>query len=324
MTRPVLEFRRSYTMFFSKTFSYTILFVGLTFLSPNNSFSKDYPKNFTDDLGRAVIIKAKPQRIVSLAPHITEILFELGLGDEIVGVTDFSNYPLKETATVEKVGSYVLPNLEKIISLNPDLVIATADGNPKDKVEKIASLGISVYVISPKTIEDIAGNLKKLGLVTGKKEEGEKSSKKFLEDYGKIKESIEGNARLKVFFQLGTTALYTVNEDTFIDKLINDAGGVNIAAGEPIRYPAFSIEAILKEDPDVIIISLMHFDDNSANDFWQRYPTLKAVKNNDICRVNPDITNRPSHRILLGLKAIRQCITGENRLDLSTGGEGVK
>lgn len=303
-------------MFSLRTFSYTILFVGLTFLSPDNSFSKDYPKNFTDDLGRAVTIKAKPQRIVSLSPHITEILFELGLDDEVIGVTDFSNYPLEETASIEKVGSYVKPNLEKIISLNPDLVIATADGNPKDKVEKLASLGISVYVISPNTIEDIAGNLKKLGLVTGKKEEGEKSSKEFLEEYQKIKDSIGSSKKLKVFFQLGTTALYTVNKDTFIDKLINDAGGVNIAADEPIRYPAFSIEAVLKEDPDVIIISLMHFDDNSANDFWQRYPTLKAVKNGDICRVNPDITNRPSQRILLGLKSIRQCITGESRINM--------
>lgn len=304
-------------MFSSRTFSYTILFVGLTFLSPNNSFSNEkYPKDFIDDLGRALTIKAKPQRIVSLSPHITEILFELGLDDEIIGVTDFSNYPLEETASIEKVGSYVLPNLEKIISLNPDLVIATADGNPKDKVEKLASLGISVYVISPKTIEDIAGNLKKLGLVTGKKEKGEKSSKEFLKEYQKIKDSIGSNKKLKVFFQLGTTALYTVNKDTFIDKLINDAGGINIAANEPIRYPAFSIEAVLKEDPDVIIISLMHFDDNSANDFWQRYPTLKAVKNNDICRVNPDITNRPSQRILLGLKSIRQCITGESRINM--------
>lgn len=304
-------------MFSSRTFSYTILFVGLTFLSPNNSFSNEkYPKDFIDDLGRALTIKAKPQRIISLSPHITEILFELGLDDEIIGVTDFSNYPLEETASIEKVGSYVLPNLEKIISLNPDLVIATADGNPKDKVEKLASLGISVYVISPKTIEDIAGNLKKLGLVTGKKEKGEKSSKEFLKEYQKIKDSIGSNKKLKVFFQLGTTALYTVNKDTFIDKLINDAGGINIAANEPIRYPAFSIEAVLKEDPDVIIISLMHFDDNSANDFWQRYPTLKAVKNNDICRVNPDITNRPSQRILLGLKSIRQCITGESRINM--------
>jgi len=260
--------------------------------------------SFIDDVGRSVEIGERPLRIVSLAPSITEILFAIGLSDEIVGVTEYSNYPL-EAVSKEKVGSYVKLNIEKIVSLKPDLVIATAGGNPRKFVERLAKMGPPVFVIHPGKIKDIYANIRTIGAITGKEKEGNLLAERLQKRIDGIVEKVGGLPRPKVFFQLGANPLYTSGGGTFVDDLIKLAGGINIAGNEMVRYPVYSIEEIIKRGPDIIFSVLMGTQvDISVAPFWSRWPTVPAVQNGRIYAIDPDIVNRPSPRIVDGLEAV--------------------
>lgn len=261
-----------------------------------------FAETFLDDMGRSVEVRANPPRIVSLAPHITEILFDLDLGKRIVGVTRYSNYP-EEAKTKERVGSYVKLNLEKIVSLSPDLVLATADGNPKAVVDRLADIGIPVYVVNAKKIGDIYGNIRSIGAVTGKGKEADAIAGELEERIGAVVDEVKGLASPRVFIQLGYSPLYTAGKNTFIDDLITLAGGLNIAGEEKIRYPVYSTEELLKREPQVIFSVLMGSEvDIETDTFWKRWATLPAVRDGRIYYVDPDIVNRPSPRIAEGLE----------------------
>lgn len=261
-----------------------------------------FAETFLDDMDRSVEVKAQPSRIVSLAPHITEILFDLGLGKKIVGVTQYSDYP-EEAKNKERVGSYVKLNLEKIISLSPDLVLATADGNPKAVVDRLTDIGIPVYVVNAKKIGDIYGNVRSIGKVTGKSKEANAIARKLEKRINAAVGKVKGLVRPRVFIQLGYSPLYTAGKNTFVDDLITLAGGLNIAGNEKIRYPVYSMEALLKREPEVVFSVLMGSEvDIKTDSFWKRWSTLPAVRDGRIYYVDPDIVNRPSPRIAEGLE----------------------
>lgn len=261
-----------------------------------------FAETFTDDMGRSVEVRANPPRIVSLAPHITEILFDLDLGERVVGVTRYSDYP-EEAKSKERVGSYVKLNLEKIVYLSPDLVLATADGNPKAVVDRLTDLGIPVYVVNAKEIGDIYSNIRSIGKVTGKSKEAEGIAYKLEKRISAVGDKVKGLARPRVFIQLGYSPLYTAGKNTFVDDLITLAGGVNIAGEEKIRYPVYSTEALLEREPEVIFSVLMGSEvDIKTDTFWQRWGSLPAVRDGHIYYVDPDIVNRPSPRIAEGLE----------------------
>ena len=261
-----------------------------------------FAETFSDDMGRRVEIRAHPLRIVSLAPHITEILFDLDLGKRIVGVTQYSNYP-EEAKNKERVGSYVKLNIEKILSLSPDLVLATADGNPKEVVDRLSSIGIPVYVVNAKEVGDIYGNIRSIGRVTGKTKEADVIAGNLEKRITAVTDKLKNLAKPRVFIQLGYSPLYTAGKNTFIDDLITLAGGLNIAGNEKIRYPVYSTEALLKREPEVVFSVLMGSEvDIKTDSFWKRWSTLPAVRDGRIYYVDPDIVNRPSPRIAEGLE----------------------
>ncbi|MDH3973974.1 MAG: cobalamin-binding protein [Deltaproteobacteria bacterium] len=285
-------------------FRFTAVIAAALFFKLFLFYSTPYAGIFTDEMGRRVEVKPNPSRIVSLAPHLTEILFDLGLGKQIVGVTLYSNYP-EEAKTKARVGSYVKLNLEKIVSLSPDLVIATADGNPKVVVERLTSLGIPVFVINTKGISDIYGNIISIGEVTGRPKEGRIVSMKLRERIKGITDLLKGLRKRKVFFQLGANPLYTASAGTFTDDLITLAGGINIAGEEKVRYPVYSMEEVLKRNPEVIFSVLMGSEEGkSVKPLWEKWKTIEAVKKGQIYDIEPDITNRASSRIADGLDAI--------------------
>ncbi|MBE9503078.1 MAG: cobalamin-binding protein [Proteobacteria bacterium] len=277
---------------------------------------------FSDDLKRTVEIKQTPSRIVSLAPSITEILFALDLNKEVVGVTQFSNYP-PATKGIKKVGSYIKLNIEVIVGLSPDLIIATADGNPRESVEKLEELGIPVFVIYPKKMVDIYRNLRAIGAITGKIVEAERLASSLEGRINAIANKVRNSPRPKVFLQLGTNPLYTAGKGTFMDQLIELAGGVNIVGGSLVRYPAYSMEEVLSRNPDFIFSTLMDGNNADIKVFWKKWDTLSAVKSGRIFSINPDLVNRPSPRIADGLEAIAKKIHPEIFLkeDLAQGEE---
>ena len=278
------------------------IFIFLTFLF--YSCLPLFAETFTDEMGRSVDVDTPPQRIISLAPHITEILFDLGLEDKLVGVTQYSDYP-EAAKKIERVGSYVRLNIEKIISLNPDLVISTAGGNPREVIERLTSLGLKVFVIHPKKIEDIYSNIRSLAAITGRKEMGEKLADNLKDRVDNITHKVKGLPRPSVFLQLGASPLLTASESTFIDDLLKKAGGRNIAADEPARYPVYSMEAVINREPDVIITMLMGSErDVAAKKYWEKWPTIPAVKNGRLFHVDPSLVNRPSPRLADGLEIV--------------------
>ncbi len=269
---------------------------------------------YEDDLGRKVQIPSYPRRIVSLAPSITETLFALGLDREIVGVTEFCNFP-EAALTRPKVGSFISLSAEKIVSLNPDLILATADGNRKESVEQLTRLGLPVYTVGPSNLDQVFRMIVTIGRMTGREKEALSLVQKLRQRVLHVTAVTERLPRPKVFFQVGLDALVTVGRDTFLNELISLAGGANIAGEERTRYPRFSIERVISAAPDVIIVTSMKgeggFEQVKRN--WMRRSSLPAVRQGRIHLLETDVVFRPSPRIVDGLEELARLIHPEAR-----------
>ena len=267
---------------------------------------------FEDTLGRKITLEGQPQRIVSLAPSITEILYYLGLGDRVVGVTQFSYYP-PEATLKPKVGSYVDVNVEKILTLSPDLVIGTKDGNEAEKVYLLEEAGIDVFIINPRNVRQAVETVATVGHLCGISEKGAVLSLQLSKRVDDIIAKIRGRKKPLVFLQINLKPIMTVNRNTYINDLIELAGGENIAKDEPITYPRISLEEVIQRKAEVIIITSMERDGQfeEAKVEWQRWTTIPAVKNGRVHLVNSDIIDRPSPRVVEGLEALARVLHPE-------------
>ncbi|OIO37475.1 MAG: hypothetical protein AUJ75_04165 [Candidatus Omnitrophica bacterium CG1_02_49_10] len=232
----------------------------------------------TDSTGTIFEFNTPPKRIVSLVPAVTENLYLLGAEDAVVGVTSFCLYPARAQEK-EKAGTFLNPNVEKVLRLSPDIVFATKEGQRKELIFKMRSVGLNVFVLSPNSdFADISEDFLLLGRIVGKEKKAEeilKGSDKKIRD---IRTRLEGEQSPLVFLQLDTRPLVSVGGGTFTDELIYLAGGVNIAHSSPIRYPRYSVEEVVIRDPDVIVIIAMGADVERERAAWQRYRSLSAVK----------------------------------------------
>ncbi|GAB6888055.1 ABC transporter substrate-binding protein [Desulfothermus okinawensis JCM 13304] len=259
-----------------------------------------------DISGTTIKLPFYPKRIVSLAPSITECLFAIGAGDRVVGVTQFSNYP-QEVKRLPKVGSYIYPSIEKILSLKPDLILATKDGNPRHIVLKLRNIGIKVFVVDPRDIHSLFSTMLVLGKLVG----CEKKAKSTVDRLRKEVDSITQKGKLfkyppKVFFQIGIDPMVTVGRNTLIDNLIKIAGGKNIF-GSFHGYPRISVEQVIGLNPDIIIITSMVHSASNLNrlkSLWEKYKEIDAVKYSNVFVVNSDFFNRPAPRAIKGLKLL--------------------
>jgi len=260
----------------------------------------------TDLAGNRIVVPPYPKRIVSLAPSITESLFAIGCGEKVVGVTTFSNYP-EEVKHLPKVGSYIRPSIEKIMALRPDLCLVTKDGNPKDLVYRLKSLGINIFAVDPKDINSLFNTMLTLGKLLGKEDYAKKVVLKLQKEVSIIvKKSKNFSKRPRVFFQIGIDPMVSVGGKTLIDNMIFLAGGINIFK-ETVRYPRISVEQVLAKDPEIIIItSMVHSRPNleRLKRFWLKYEEISAVKYGNVFVVNSDFFNRPSPRAVEGLKLL--------------------
>jgi iron complex transport system substrate-binding protein len=267
---------------------------------------------FIDEVGREVTFPFPPKRIVSLAPNITEILFSLGLDEEIVGVSIHCNFPEKAKSKVQ-VGSYISLDFEKITFLKPDLVIATGAGNTRDMVDRLGKLGFPTYVIFPKNFNDVLKSIDHLGQVVGREKEAMGIILGIKQRRQRVIELTKGLSRAKVFLQIGEAPIVTVGKGSFADDLIHLAGGENIARKEKEMYPRLGMEEILKRSPEVILISSM----NPKGDYqrvlqeWSRWKMIPAVKNGRVHLIDSDLIDRPSPRIIDGLEEIARILHPE-------------
>ena len=279
----------------------------ITSCSGSATTTNSGPATITDQLGQTVTLATThPMRIVSLAPSNTEILFALGLGDRVVGVTDYDDYP-PEAKSKPSVGGYVDPNIEVLVSMKPDLILGT-EAQPASTYKEIQDEGLTIVGISPKTIDQILDSITLIGKITGT----EKEAKTLTDSMQKrIKAVTDKTAKLtadqkpKVFYVVWNDPLMTAGKDTFIDELITDAGGVNIF-GDQESYPTVSIENVIAANPQIIIAgSGMGAGADVPYQYATNETLLKdtdARVNNKVFGVDTDITGRPGPRIVDALE----------------------
>ncbi len=289
---------------------FIICAIGFVILSISHSNS--LAEIYTDQAGRQINIPARPQRIISLAPSITEIICAIGCFPLLKGVTQYSDYP-HEVNTLPKTGSYIHLDIERIIALKPDLCIAIKDGNPKLLVKRLDKLKIPVYVINPKNIKDVMKTLHELGDILDAADQAAEIVADMQTRLNRIKKIIaNADKNPGVFIQIGISPIVSAGSDTFLNELINLAGGCNMAKGNN-PYPRFNREKILVMKPDIIIITSMarNYIFNKAKTEWARWPSIPAVKNDRIFLIDSNLVDRPTPRLIQGLEILARLIHPE-------------
>jgi iron complex transport system substrate-binding protein len=204
-------------------------------------------------------------------------------------------------------------NVERIISLSPDLVIATKDGNSKEDAELLREAGIQVYVVNPRNVMEAVSTIEEIGNVCGVSEKAHQLVEGLKRRLDYI-ESVSGaGKRPVVFLQINLKPIMTVNKNTFHNDLIRLAGGINMTADEPVTYPRISIEEVIRKRPDIIIISSMERggEFEKAREEWMKWKSIPAVKNNRVYLIDSDLIDRPSQRIIDGLEEMARLIHSE-------------
>jgi len=259
--------------------------------------------HLVDEVGRPVTVPLSPKRIIALAPNVTEILFGLGLDQEIVGVSIHCNFPEK-AKTRTRVGSYISLDFEKIVSLKPDLIIGTGAGNTKDMVDRLEKLGFSTYIIFPKNFDGILTSVRHLGQVVAREKEGLVTVRSMESRRQRVINLTRNLTRPRVFMQIGEAPIVTVGRGSFADDLISLAGGENVAAREERMYPRWGMEEVLNRLPEVILVSSMNPKGNYEKvvQEWSRWKMIPAVQHGRIHLMDSDLIDRPSPRIVEGLE----------------------
>ena len=266
----------------------------------------------TDETGRKVKIPYPARRIIPLAPSITEILFALGLNEEIAAITNFCDYP-EAVLSKPRIGGFVNPDTEKIVSLKPDLIIGIRDGNRMDTVHRLNDFGFPVYLIDPKGFDGVLGTIKNIGDVVGREKESRRLIKELIDKRENMITLTRSLSKPKVFFQVGDVPLITVGKGTLADDLIRLAGGRSISENELVSYPSYGIETILARAPEIIIMTSMESKKDHMNlvKKWQNWKSIPAVKMNAIYVIDSNLVDRPTPRIAEGLEALARIIHPE-------------
>ncbi|MEW6571988.1 MAG: cobalamin-binding protein [Nitrospirota bacterium] len=268
---------------------------------------------FASSLLPSNVYAAPPKRIISLAPNMTEILYALNLGESIVGVTSFCDRP-EDAKKKPKIGGMTNPSLEAIISLKPDIVVMTTDGNPKEFEERLRSLGIKTYVFKAKRLSELPQGIRDMGLVLGVREKSEAFAREI--DIAVNKLTVSKNSKLKTrnlkpkkgLFIIWPEPLMVAGAGTVIDDVITLLGAENIAAKAKTSYPKYSIEEIVHRSPDVIFIGGGHINTKEASKgLLKKIGSVPAVKNGSVFYLS-DSLYRLGPRVIKGITEMAECL----------------
>ncbi|CAB1248949.1 TPA: vitamin B12 ABC transporter substrate-binding protein BtuF [Vibrio cholerae] len=241
---------------------------------------------------------AKPfpaERIISLAPHATEIAYAAGLGDKLVAVSEYSDYP-PQALELERVANHQTINIEKILTLKPDLIIAWPAGNPPRELAKLRQLGFTIYDSQTKTLDEIADNIEALSHYSANPEVGQKAAHDFRQRLQDLRTQYASNQPIRYFYQLSEKPIITLAQGHWPSEVFSLCGGVNIFADSEVPYPQVSIEQVLVKQPQVIFTSEHAIANGHMWRAWQA--ELNAVQNDQVWALNADWLNRPTPRTL--------------------------
>lgn len=256
-----------------------------------------------DDAGREVVLPAPARRVVSLAPHLTEQLFHIGAGTLVVGTVDFSDFPPPARA-IPRIGGSGGIDLERLLSLRPDLVVAWSSGSPKRVVDRLERLHIPVYLDEPRRLADIARSLERLGALTGKRAAGAAAAAEFMERARALSARYRDRSPVRVFYQVLDPRLVTLNGAHLISELLSMCGGVNVFAELPVLAPIVSEEAVLARDPDAIVAGGTENEWDRWERRWRGRAELRAVRHDALYFVVADLVHRHSVRVLEGAERL--------------------
>lgn len=254
-------------------------------------------RSFVDDTGRKISLAKTPVRIVSLAPSITEILFAIGAGGQVTGVTQFCDFP-PEVSTKPKVG-YANPNLESLVALQPDLVLAPKEFLKPDLLASLDHLHIPLFIFSGQTVDDIFSQIEIIGRMTDHQAEAAALTMEVRRHIATVKQRVQGQPPVRVLYVLNSQPLITVGPGSYIDQLIGLAGGRNVAATSATPYPRLSMETVLVEDPEVLVFPVGQAEGipESEQQAWRQWTGMSAIKHARTHQIAADLLNRPGPRI---------------------------
>jgi iron complex transport system substrate-binding protein len=298
MEAKLSRMKRSCKQIFARGTNWFLVLLSLALVLTACTPTGQTPTQYVfDDLGRLVAINGTPQRIISLAPSNTEILFALGLGDKVVGVTDYCDYP-PEALDKEKVGGYANPDIEKIVALNPDLILV-AYGTPMDVINTLVGLGLTVFGIKTTDLDDLLNDIRRVGEITDKEVEAQALTSDMESRIQAVTNQTEElENRPRVFYIVWHEPLWTAGSGTFIHELIEKAGGVNICQNIT-GYKTINLEEVVALNPEIIITSEWSYD-------WAMNATelasTNASQSGRIYTCDDNLVQRPGPRLVKGLE----------------------
>ena len=256
-----------------------------------------------DDTGATVRLSQPARRIVTLAPHLAETLFAAGAGDRLAGTVDYSNYP--EAATkVPKVGGYSRVDLEAVVALKPDLIVAWQSGNSPANIDKLRAFGFPIYVSQPDRLDDIAREIERLGQLAGTSAAADAEASRLRMRLAELRKRYGERPSVRTFYQIWKEPLSTIGNRQIISSVIRLCGGENVFGSLQAIAPIVTVEAVVAADPEAIVASGMGEARPEWLDDWRRWPTLTAVKRDNLFFIHPDLIQRHTPRLLDGAEQL--------------------
>lgn len=264
-------------------------------------------RQVTDEAGRTVLVAAKIDRLISLAPNLTEIVFEIDAGDRLVGNTTYCDYP-EQAKTVPKVGDTLQPNLERILALRPQLILISTSSQLEVFTKQLQEHQIPVYVTDPHDLEGVFRSIENLGQLLNRPEQAEQLLTKLRSRSAAVEQSVKDRKPVRVFYQLSAEPLYTAGRDAFVTDLIKRAGGLSVTADVPEAWPRYSEESAVAARPEAIILPTGGSMGQANSDVAAGLKKSPAVMNGKVFKIDGDFLVRPGPRAVGGLEALARVL----------------
>ncbi|HVL75621.1 MAG TPA: cobalamin-binding protein [Noviherbaspirillum sp.] len=252
-----------------------------------------------DDRGETVTLARPAQRVITLSPHTTELVFAAGAGERIIGTVRHSEYP-EAAKAIARVGDNKLIDLERVVAMQPDLLVVWLHNVAERQVEALRRLGIPMFYSDPRRLDDIPDTLERLGLLLGTGAHAQREARQFRERMAQLKEQHRQRPVVRVFYQLWDAPLYTLNDKSIASDVLRTCGAENVFGALSLPAPVVSVEAVLLEKPDAIVAAAGGKRSSDGLGHWRAYTSLPAVRHGNLFAVNSDLINRPGLRILDG------------------------
>lgn len=256
-----------------------------------------------DDTGQTVVLRSPARRIVSLAPHTTETLFEAGAGEYIVGTIAFADHP-EAAKKIPRVGDSALLDMERIVSLQPDLIVVWLHGNSEKHLAKLRTLGIPIFHTVPRRLTDIPDSLVRMGKLAGTEPQARRAAAAFTARLTQLGQRYRGRSPVPLFYQVWKTPLLTINGTQIISDVIRLCGGKNLFEQASLLVPGVDVEAVVAANPEAIIATGAAAEYENRFEHWRKLPNLRATASGNLVLVTSDALGRNSPRILDGAELL--------------------